>query len=95
MSEDTTEIPRNEEEDSLDELKSRSKLTGAELDREDFEDLEGVDLSDDAIILTELEVKIVPPMADEFVCTSCFLVMHRSQNTSKGDTPPVCRDCND
>lgn len=94
LNDDSTEIARNEEEDSLEDLEIRPKLTGAELDREDFEEFEaaGGDIPDDPALLTEIEVKIVPPQADEFICESCYLVSHRSQKLVQ-DGKQICRDC--
>ena len=52
------------------------------------EDLElpGADLS-----ALDLTVEVVPQQNDEFVCSSCFMVHHRSQRMSSD--PDVCRDC--
>lgn len=47
-------------------------------------ELPGADLSGE-----ELIVKIIPKQADEFTCTSCFLVYHRSRLA--GAT--TCVDC--
>lgn len=47
-----------------------------ELDEADTAD--GVDLPGD-FIAEELIVEVVPQKKDEFVCSSCFLVHHRSQ----------------
>lgn len=49
-------------------------------------ELPGADLSGE-----ELVVKIIPKQADEFTCTSCFLVYHRSRLAS-ADTL-TCADC--
>ena len=37
-------------------------------------ELPGADLSDE-----ELVVRVIPKQADEFTCSSCFLVHHRSR----------------
>jgi hypothetical protein len=57
-----------------------------ENDMDDSVDLPGADLSGE-----ELTVRVVPKQHDEFTCTSCFLVHHRSQR-SRADSD-VCRDC--
>jgi hypothetical protein len=36
---------------------------------------------------------VVPKRADEFTCTCCFLVQHRSRIDSLPGRPPVCTDC--
>ena len=54
---------------------------------ENFE-LPGADLSGE-----ELSVRVIPKQADEFTCSSCFLVHHRSQLDHEGKGGPICRDC--
>jgi len=51
-------------------------------------ELPGADLSGE-----DLTMPVVPKQADEFTCTSCFLVQHRSRLASGADTRPVCIDC--
>jgi hypothetical protein len=81
-------------EDSIDELKSRRagvQSPVADLDDPDPAegfDLPGADLSDE-----ELTVAVVPMLADEFRCESCFLVHHRSQLATHREGKPICRDC--
>lgn len=41
----------------------------------------------------ELTVRVVPQQADEFVCTSCFLVHHRSNLAELGKGIRICCDC--
>jgi hypothetical protein len=38
-----------------------------------------------------LAVKVVPPQANEFTCSNCYLVKHRSQLKDKAKM--LCRDC--
>ena len=54
---------------------------------ESFE-LPGADLSGE-----ELVVKVIPKQADEFTCSVCFLVQHRSRLSSDGGGKLVCVDC--
>jgi hypothetical protein len=49
-------------------------------------ELPGADLSG-----LSLEVQVLPKQADEFTCMRCYLVAHRSQQSSPG--AGVCRDC--
>ena len=81
-------------EDSLEELKARrNEVQSAVVDidetdtAESFE-LPGADLSGD-----ELSVRVVPKQADEFTCSSCFLVHHRSRLASDANGQLVCMDC--
>ena len=41
----------------------------------------------------ELTVRVVPKQADEFVCSSCFLVHHHSQLALRKDGQQFCTDC--
>jgi hypothetical protein len=80
-------------EDSIEELKgARAKpATGvAELDEPDNESLElpGADLSDE-----QLTVRVLPPQTDEFTCTKCFLVQHRSLLARHTRREWICKDC--
>jgi hypothetical protein len=78
--------------DSLEDLKARRTATQApDLDEPDaaeaFE-LPGADLSDE-----ELTVTVVPMRADEFRCSQCFLVHHRSQLAGQRNGQDICREC--
>ncbi|HEU4426765.1 MAG TPA: DUF4193 domain-containing protein [Pilimelia sp.] len=80
--------------DRLEELEARS--TAAQSPSVDFDEaaaaenyeLPGADLSGE-----ELTVAVVPMQQDEFRCTRCFLVHHRSQLAPQPDGPAVCREC--
>lgn len=80
--------------DSLDELKARS--TAAQSPRIDVDEAEaaenfelpGADLSGE-----ELTVAVVPMQQDEFRCTRCYLVHHRSQLATQPDGQAICREC--
>ncbi len=81
-------------EDSIEELKARrmDKSSGVvdvdETELAESLELPGADLSNE-----ELAVRVLPRQADEFTCSRCFLVHHRSQLArQRGDTL-VCRDC--
>lgn len=80
------------EEDSLEELAGRrNDSTAAVIDVDEAEaaesfELPGADLSDE-----ELTVRVIPKQADEFTCTSCFLVHHRSRLADSARL--ICTDC--
>ncbi len=40
-----------------------------------------------------LDIEILAQQADEFTCSSCFLVRHRSQLARENGPLPYCRDC--
>lgn len=81
-------------EDSLEELKSRrndaqsSVVDVDEGDTAESFELPGADLSGE-----ELTVSVVPKQADEFTCSVCFLVQHRSRLASEKDGRAICVDC--
>jgi uncharacterized protein DUF4193 len=92
------DAPRRDEaelgEDSLEELKARrgdSQSSSVDVDEaevaEAFE-LPGADLTDE-----ELSVRVVPLQADEFTCSRCFLVHHRSQLAYEKNGELICREC--
>lgn len=54
----------------------------------DFFELPGADLSGE-----ELAVTPVPKQADEFTCSSCFLVQHRSRLRKSSGGLLICADC--
>jgi len=82
------------EEDSLEELKARraaAQSPSVDVDEaeaaEGFE-LPGADLSDE-----ELTVAVVPMRGDEFRCSRCFLIHHRSQRAGQRQGQDICREC--
>ena len=92
------DAPRKNEDDvsvdSLEELKNQRSAVGSNVvdedeneAAEDFE-LPGADLSNE-----ELTVQVIPRQADEFTCSQCFLVQHRSQLAYEEDGMPVCAEC--
>ena len=53
-----------------------------------FFELRGADLSGE-----ELSVTVIPQRTDEFTCSSCFLVQHRSRMRISSSGQPICADC--
>jgi hypothetical protein len=53
-----------------------------------FFELPGADLSGE-----ELTVAVIPVRSDEFTCSSCFLVQHRSRLRSSTGGHHICADC--
>jgi len=82
------------DEDSLEELRAHraaAQSATADVDEGDVGEayeLPGADLSDE-----ELTVAVVPMRADEFRCSRCFLVHHRSQLAGQRAGADVCREC--
>ena len=81
-------------EDSLEELKAqRANKADSAVDVDEVEmaenlELPGADLSDES-----LTVRVIPRQADEFTCSRCFLVQHRSQLAKQKDGQAICKDC--
>jgi Domain of unknown function (DUF4193) len=80
-------------EDSLQELQARradkaASIIDEDLDAGEVTELPGADLSNE-----ELSFKVVPRQADEFTCSRCFLVHHRSQLADERNGQLVCREC--
>jgi hypothetical protein len=80
-------------EDSLQELQARradkaASIIDEDLDAGEVTELPGADLSNE-----ELSFKVVPRQADEFTCSRCFLVHHRSQLADDRNGQLICREC--
>ena len=81
-------------EDSLQELQARrsDKSSGSiaidETDLAESLELPGADLSNE-----ELSLRVIPRQADEFTCSRCFLVHHRSQLATERNGQQICREC--
>lgn len=81
-------------EESIEELKARrhDKNSG-KVDEDETEAAESFELPGADLSHEELAVQVVPKKSDEFTCSSCFLVHHRSQLASEKNGQLVCRDC--
>ena len=87
---DTDEAP----EDSLKGLKARAnEADAAVLDVEESDAAESFELPGADLSGEELSVRVIPKQADEFTCSSCFLVHHRSRLVSQKDSVMICTDC--
>jgi Domain of unknown function (DUF4193) len=81
-------------EDSLEELKARrTDKTSATVDEDETEAAEGFELPGADLSNEELSVRVLPRQADEFTCSRCFLVHHRSQLAGESGGQPVCKEC--
>jgi hypothetical protein len=92
------DAPRKTEEDlsedSLQELQARrSDKNSGVVDEDETEAAEGFELPGADLSGEELSVRVLPRQADEFTCTSCYLVHHRSQLAYEKDGRPVCSEC--
>ena len=81
-------------EDSLEELKARrAEAQSSSVDVDETELAEALELPGADLSGEELTVKVLPKQSDEFTCSSCFLVHHRSQLASAKGGRLVCREC--
>lgn len=80
-------------EDSLEELKSRRNDTSGNVDIDETEQAEGFELPGADLSGEEMEIRVIPRQADEFTCSKCFLVNHRSQLAGERGGLPICKDC--
>ena len=81
-------------EDSLEELKARrNEAQSAVVDVDEADTAESFELPGADLSGEELSVRVVPKQADEFTCSSCFLVHHRNRLASDANGVLVCRDC--
>jgi hypothetical protein len=84
-------------EDSIEELKARrAEAQSGTIDVDETElnealELPGADLS--SLSGEELTVRVLPKQSDEFTCSSCFLVHHRSRLARERNGKFICRDC--
>jgi len=81
-------------EDSIEELKARrSDKSSSSVDVDETEHAEGFVLPGADLSGEELTVRVLPKQSDEFTCSSCFLVHHRSQLASEKKGRLTCKEC--
>ena len=83
------------QENSLEALQSANapdaRSVVQELDEADG--LDGAGVPGGEFIAEELIVQVIPQADDEFTCSSCFLVRHRSQIARQSGNDIYCTDC--
>ncbi len=81
-------------EDSIEELKNRrNDKNSGKVDEDEAEAAEAFELPGADLSHEELTVRVLPRQADEFTCSSCFLVHHRSRLASEKNGVMICSDC--
>jgi hypothetical protein len=85
----------DESDQSLDEIAARRREQAdvAVLDVDDGDTVDPIDLPDIDLSGEELMVRVIPKQADEFTCSSCFLVHHRNRLALQSGEKMVCSDC--
>jgi Domain of unknown function (DUF4193) len=93
------DAPRVKETDesgdgSLDAIAARRRnVDVAVLDVDDGDAVDAIDLPDADLSGEELTVRVIPKQADEFTCSSCFLVQHHSRLAMQSGDRTICADC--
>lgn len=86
--------PADAEDDSLEELAARrGEVSSAVLDLDEPDVVESYELPGADLSGEELTVRVMPKQADEFTCSSCFLVHHRSRLARGTNGTSICTDC--
>ena len=81
-------------DEPLDELAARrNDPATAVLDLDDSDVTESYVLPGAELFDEELIVRVVPKQHDEFTCSSCFLVHHRSRLARGRNGESICTDC--
>ncbi|HEX9229919.1 MAG TPA: DUF4193 domain-containing protein [Arthrobacter sp.] len=71
----------------------RGSAQTAILELDEHDTAEGIELPGADLSGEELTVHVIPAQKDEFTCSSCFLVRHRTQKAREKNGLAYCRDC--
>ena len=81
-------------EDALQELTGhRDLVQSAVVDADEADSAESFELAGADLFDEELSVGVIPKRADEFTCSCCYLVYHRSQLASVMGDCMICVEC--
>jgi hypothetical protein len=81
-------------EESLEALAGRrNDASIAVIDVDDGDALDAFELPGADLSGEELTVRVIPKQADEFTCSSCFLVYHRNRLAMQTNGQLICSDC--
>lgn len=90
------DAPRHSQDDDpadpVTDLAGRGTGKNPRAEVEETDTAEGIELPG-AVIDEELSVRVLPQQGDEFTCSRCFLVHHRSQLASDTGEKLVCTEC--
>lgn len=91
---DTPRRTQVDVEEPLNELAvRRNDPDAAVLDVDDTDAVDSYELPGADLSGEEFTVRVVPKQADEFTCSSCFLVHHRSRLARGNNGTSICTDC--
>ena len=81
-------------DESVQEIAARRRQVDvAVLDVDDGDAVDSIDLPGADLSGEELTVRVLPKQADEFTCSSCFLVQHQSRLALRSGGQTLCADC--
>ena len=81
------------DDEPLAELTGRRNDSPASVDSDDSDSADSYDLPGADLSGEELFVRVIPKRTDEFTCSSCFLVHHRSRLARGRGGTSICTDC--
>jgi hypothetical protein len=87
------DAPRKADDDteSIEAIKERVPATTGASDTEVDDSGDSFSIPD--VVSEDLEVVVLPPQYDEFTCSNCFIVKHRSLVARKTKNGPICSEC--
>jgi Domain of unknown function (DUF4193) len=87
------DAPRKADDDteSIEAIKERVPAKTGASDTEVDDSGDSFSIPD--VVSEDLEVVVLPPQDDEFTCSSCFIVKHRSLVARKTKNGPICSEC--
>ncbi|OBG82075.1 dUTPase [Mycobacterium sp. NS-7484] len=80
-------------DESLEQLAAQRRTAANTAVIDEDEVVDSFDLPDADLTGEELSVRVVPKQADEFTCSSCFLVQHRNRLALQKGEQQLCIDC--
>ncbi|WP_081618150.1 DUF4193 domain-containing protein [Mycobacterium sp. 155] len=80
-------------EESLEDLAAQRRTATDTAVIDEDEAVDSFDLPDADLSGEELTVRVIPKQADEFTCSSCFLVQHRNRLALQQGSQQICVDC--
>jgi Domain of unknown function (DUF4193) len=88
-----TSDSETQDKSSLRELTPARRGSSTAVVDEDPNEVPSLELADADLSGEELSVTVIPQRTDEFICSCCFLVQHRSRLRRSSSGLPICADC--
>jgi hypothetical protein len=81
------------DDDGLEGIKGRTAAQSPQVDVDEVEVIDSFDSPVTDLSADDLTVAVIPMQSDEFRCTRCFLVHHRSQHATSAAGEDICQEC--